>query len=185
MSCKQANSYHVDIPSSIDLNKILSDSFESSYNLKCINYTIFDEPCLELINDKSKKVIRLTCKKRQLETTIVTIQSLNDGGAILSKKVLDPESFGLMSIYTIGYKQSFNCIKKIEPRYDFSILIDEISRLCGPEVKQFNDPIDFYSIEYVNNGLYKNCQYVNELSFERMNLVNRILNEIVNRTDFN
>jgi hypothetical protein len=66
IGCKQSTSFPLDIPSTINLNKISTDSLVNINKLNCINYAIFDEPCLELINDKSKKAIRLTIKRKQI-----------------------------------------------------------------------------------------------------------------------
>lgn len=184
LSCKQSTRLQFDIPSTLPLNKISSDSLIIENNLKCINYAIFDEPCLDQIVDKAKKVVRLTVQKRQLETIIVTIQSLTDGGAIISKKVFDPESFHLTSIYTVGYNQSFKCTKKIEPRYDFSSMLNDISQHCNSNLKANKDKIDIYTIEYVENGKCNTCQYISELDSEEKKLIDRILNEIENRSDF-
>lgn len=184
IGCKQSTKFPLDIPSKIDLNKISTDSLVHINKLKCINYAIFDEPCLELINDKAKKAIRLTIKRKQLETIILTIQSLTDGGAIISKKVIAPESFHLTSIYTIGYNQTFSRLKKIEPQYDFSVLMKEISFLCSKYSKISNSHNDTYCFEYFENGDYNYCNIYDELNASCRNLVDRLLNEVVRRSDF-
>jgi len=143
----------------VKTNKLTNDS-------NCELFKIFDEECFvtSKLFESSRKLIRISLKRRQLSTLILRIEQY-DNQIQTTLKIIEPNDFSLFKIQNRNESFEYKCIKNLNSNFDLDSALDELEEVDSqPTLANMDLVFDRYVIEIVSGGRYEKKNFYNKLN---------------------